>query len=163
MQLNADELKIWKQKFFDLSIESIFPQLDRPYFTLPDEEKEITIYRKFVGVPTEPSSIKNTLERHGWRKGAAGDGGYIDSFVHHDPAGKIQAVLEVEGVFVGGYGSDYEPKLGRLYFINITKVKERWFNSPKDDKDERLIPLGELPDVLYSEVMASIKAIRLKQ
>lgn len=161
MQLSAEELQVWRRKFFDLSIDPIFPQLERPYSIVNDDEKNITIVRKFDGLKTEPSAIRSTLEKYGWSK-ATGDGGHIDFFLYHDHALQIRALLEVEGVFVY-FTADNEPKLGRLFFIDSAKDKNRWFSMPRDEKDERLIPLGALPPVFYSEVMASIGAIKLKQ
>jgi hypothetical protein len=161
LHLTSGLLQTWKQKFFDLSIDPVFPQLERPVYNLKEEDKKQCIVREFTDKRTEPGSIKNTLDKHGWRKGAAVDGGMIDSFFKDDYESHVQAVLEVEGVFAAGFDTDMDPKLGRLYFIDSTKEKGRWFNAPADEKDERLIPLGNLPEVFYSEVMAGVNAIKV--
>ena len=62
---------------------------------------------------------------------------------------------EVDGVYVY-FTAGQEATLGRLFFINTTKENSRWYNMPRDDKDERLMPLEALPPVFYSEVMAAI-------
>ncbi len=161
-QLDKETLQNWKQKFFDLSIQPIFPQLDRRIGLVPDADKFKKITAQFEGVETETGSIKSTLEKHGWRKGDTGDGGYIDHFRFQNTTNNTEAILEVEGVFVGGYGYDSEPKLGRLYFIDRKKDKAKWFITPKDDQDERLITLSHVDAIFYSEVVASVLSIKQK-
>lgn len=163
MQLSESDLKKWQHKFFDLSIEPVFSQLDRPFYILAAEDKPVTLVRTYNETNTESGSIRATLERHGWRKGPAGDGGVIYNFFKDDYAGQIMAVLEVEGVSVSGFDTDYDPKLGLLYFRNRPNDRNRWLSSPKDDNDPVLIPLGNLPEVFYSEVVAAIKAIKVKE
>jgi hypothetical protein len=162
LQLSADDLKKWQRKFFDLSIEPVFSQLDRSIYHLGPEDKQVTIVRTFDGSKTEKGSIRSTLERAGWRKGPTGDSGSINTFFKDDDDNQIMAVLEVEGVFVAGFDSDMDPELGRLYFRDRPKEKNRWLTQPKDDKDPVLIPLGNLPAVFYSEVMSAIKAIKIR-
>jgi hypothetical protein len=161
LQLSTEELKQWQHKFFDLSIEPVFQQLDRKTESLAPEQKEVTIIRTFDGTKTEPGSIRGTLERYGWRKGPAGDGGSVDAFFKDEDASDIMAVLEVEGVFVAGYDSGMDAILGRLYFRQRLG-KNKWVTQPKDDKDPILIPLGNLPAVFYSEVISAIKAIKVR-
>ncbi|OQP58407.1 DUF4132 domain-containing protein [Niastella populi] len=161
LQLPESELKQWQRKFFDLSVEPVFSQLDRKIYPMTPEDKQVTIIQTFNGIKTESGSIKTTLERYGWRKGPTGDGGTIDTFFKDDHAGNLMAVLEVEGVSVSGFDSDYDPKLGMLYFRNRPKERKAWVTHPKDDKDPVLIPLGNLPEVFYSEVMTGVKAIKV--
>jgi hypothetical protein len=163
LQLSESDLKKWQHKFFDLSIEPVFSQLDRQFYVLAPEDKQVTIVRKYNETKTESGSIRTTLERHGWRKGPAGDGGTIDTFFKDDYAGEIMAVLDVEGVSVSGFDTDYEPQLGLLYFRNRPNEKNHWLSAPKDDNDPLLIPLGNLPEVFYSEVIAAIKAIKVRE
>lgn len=161
LQLPADELKKWQRKFFDLSIEPVFSQLDRNMHYLAPEHRAVTIVRTFDGIKTEPGSIRGTLERYGWRKGPTGDGGSVDTFFKDEDASDIMAVLEVEGVFVSVFDSGMDAVLGRLYFRQRL-AKNKWVTQPKDDKDPVLIPLGNLPEVFYSEVIAGIKAIKTR-
>lgn len=162
LHLPAEALKQWQQRFFDLSIDPVFSQLNRNIYPLQPEHTQVTIVRTFDGVKTEPGSIRSTLERYGWRKGPAGDAGSIDSFFKDEDTSGIMAVLEVEGVFVAGFDPDMESELGRLYFRK-RPGKNQWVSQVKDDKDPGLIPLGHLPDVFYSEVLSAIKAIKLRR
>jgi hypothetical protein len=162
LHLSADDLKKWQRKFFDLSIEPVFPQLDRIIYHLSPEDRQVTIIKTFDGAKTESGSIKSTLEKFGWRKGTAGDAGSIDTFFKDDYENNVMAVLGVAGVFVAGFDSDMDPELGRLYFRARPKERNQWITDPKDDKDPVLIPLGNLSEVFYSEVMSAIKAIKVR-
>lgn len=163
LQLSETDLKKWQHKFFDLSIEPVFSQLDRGFYVLAPEDKPVTIVRNYNEIKTESGAIRSTLDKYGWRKGPAMDGGTLDTFFKDDYAGEIMAVLNVEGVSVSGFDTDYDPKLGLLYFRNRPRDKNYWLAEPKDDKDPVLIPLGNLPEVFYSEVVAAIKAIKVKE
>jgi hypothetical protein len=162
LQLSADDLKKWQQKFFDLAIEPVFPQLDRTIYHLAPEDKQVTMVRTFDGTKTEVGSIKSTLEKYGWRKGPAVDNGAIDTFFKDDYENNVMAVLGVEGVFAAGFDSDMDPELGRLYFRARPTERNQWIREPKDDKDPVLILLGNLPEVFYSEVMSALKAIKVR-
>jgi hypothetical protein len=162
LQLLAGDVQKWQRTFFDLSIEPVFPQLDRSVYSLAPENRQVTVVRTFAETKTEPGSIKSILEKYGWRKGPTGDAGSIDMFLKDDYAGNITTVLEVEGVFVAGFDSDMDPRLGRLYFLNKPIGKTGWLVQPKNDDDPRLVPLGNLAPVFYSEVMAGIKAIKVR-
>ncbi|MDF2191195.1 DUF4132 domain-containing protein [Paraflavitalea sp. CAU 1676] len=163
IHLTEGVLQVWKRKFFDLSIEPIFPQLDRPIYRLADEESSKAIMYDFNGKETVSGSIRGTLERFGWRKGQAEDAGSINAFHFLDYSGTVEAVLEVQGVFAAGFDSDIDPALGRLYFMVADKGRKGWFTEPRNEKDERLIPVGRIADTLYSEVLASVHAIKLAE
>jgi hypothetical protein len=91
------------------------------------------------------------------------DAGMITYYFKDDPALRLMAIVETEGIFAAGYDSDLDPKLGNVYFIDTTKQKPGWFNEAENDSDERLIPLYKVPEVFYSEVMAGVSAIKEKQ
>ncbi|WP_276479368.1 DUF4132 domain-containing protein [Paraflavitalea pollutisoli] len=161
LHLTADLLQAWQRKFFDGSIEAIFPQLDRPVYRLEEADRTKKIIADFDGKLTEPGSIRGTLERYGWRKGQAEDGGMIPVFYFMDYDRKVEAVLEVQGVFATGFDTDMEPSLRRLLFIHAGSSKG-WYSGPKDEQDERLVALGTVADTFYSEVMSAVQAIKLK-
>ena len=162
-QLPPDSLTQWRKKLYDASILPIFPQLDRSITLLEEKDRAKKINYGFDGREAESGTIKPTLEKYGWQKGPAGDGGYIDHFIYENKTAGINAILEVEGVFAGGFSYDAEPKLGRLYFVRPQKEKQRWFSFPKDEQDERLIAFDEVEPIFYAEVTGSLHHIRLKE
>jgi len=160
ISLSAEDLQIWRRQFFDLSIEPVFPQLERPVHLVADEDKAKRVVKSFVNVPTDSGSIKNTLDKYGWRKSDTGDGGYINTFHYLDHANKIEAELEVEGVLVFGFNDN--ATLGQLFFVDTTVKRTYSPGVTNTDKDERLIQLGKLSPVFYSEVMAAVNAIKVR-
>lgn len=163
LHLSEADLQAWKRQFFDLSIEPIFPQLDRPVFALDPKDGHRKIITDDADKAAQPGAIRSTMEKKGWKKGDTGDGGSIDSYLLEDTTSGITAHLEVSGIFVGSWDADYDPKLGRLYFIDRNKpATSPWFSPPADEKDARLVALKDLPPILYSEVRAAVSAIKLK-
>jgi hypothetical protein len=158
-QLDKDTLQQWKQLFFDWSVDPIFPQLERKIPGLNDIDMSKAIITKFEGKQMATGSIKNTLERYGWHKGPTGDGGYIQSFNLLYFEKQMEAVLELEGVGVG-YGWGTTEKLGRLYVLDHTKNKQRWFAGPSHDQDDRLVRLENIPPIFFTEMLAAVEAIK---
>ncbi|GAA4332140.1 DUF4132 domain-containing protein [Flaviaesturariibacter amylovorans] len=158
LQLEPAALDRWKRQFFDAGIAPVFPQLDRAAHAPADPGRRIVT--DYAGRPAEQGAVLGTLERAGWRKGPSGDGGFLDHFSFREPAHGIEAILQVEGVFAGGFGYDYEPKLGRLYFLKDNGPRKGWFRPPADESDERLLLLADVPPIFYSEVIASVERVR---
>lgn len=158
-QLSKELLQKWKQQFFDLSIDPIFPQLDRkiPDTTGIDLSKAIIV--KYQEKQMVPGSTRSTLERYGWHKGPTGDGGFLESFNLLYFEKKMEAILELDGVGAG-YGWSTEEKLGRLYVIDKSKVTQRWFNRPQNDADERLIKLKDVPIIFLNEMLTAVESIK---
>lgn len=158
-QLDSALLQKWKQQFFNLSIDPIFPQLDRKVPDMNDIDISKTIIRKFEGKKTATGSIRSTLEKYGWHKGPTGDGGYLESFNLLYFEKKMEAVLELEGVSVV-YGLGGDEKIGRLYVIDKSKIKQRWFNSPQNSDDDRLVKLKDVPPIFLHEMLAAVESIK---
>jgi len=157
-QLHPAALQQWKQFFFDNSIETIFPQLERRLPNMKDINLSQSIITKFQDKEMAQGSIRSTLEKYGWNKGPTGDGGMIESFNLLYFEKKIEAVLEVEGVGAGfGWGND--ERLGRLFIVDKTKAQHKWFY-PENENDEKLIKLKDAPFIFLSEMLAAIEAIK---
>jgi len=161
-QLDAPVLQQWKQFFFDASIEAIFPQLDRMLPGLNDIDLSKGIIKKFEGKQMKEGSIRSTLEKYGWHRGPTGDGGMVESFNLLYFEKKMEAILEVEGVGAG-YGWGMEEKLGRLYVIDKNKVTGRWGAHVKDDADEKLVLLKDVPLIFLNELLAAVESIKAKE
>lgn len=157
-QLTAASLENWKKLLFDLSVEQVFPQLDRPVADMEGIDPSSRMIKKFLHTEMAVGSIRSTLEKAGWFKGPTGDGGYLESIKLLYFEKKIEAVLELDGVGIG-YGWSNQERTGRLYFIDKSKVKSRYDNIRSED-DEKLIPIGQLPPIFLAEVIGAIDRIK---
>lgn len=158
-QLNTGELQTWKQFFFDQSIEPVFPQLERKLPDLSRINISGKIIRQYEGIQMVTGSIRSTLERFGWHKGPTGDGGLLESFnLLHADAG-LEAILELDGVGAG-FGWTTEEKTGRLYVIDRTKEKRKWFATPQQEEDDRLVSFAALPPIFLHEMLAAIESVK---
>jgi hypothetical protein len=162
--IDATELDGWRRWYFDQEMEEIFPQLDRKLYTLDEIKKQSKIYTDLEDSKTESGAIRSTLEKRGWGKCGDTESGFIEYLYKEDIEAGVRAMLEVFGVSVAGYDYDNEPSIGRLYFLSLNyKNKPMWLMAPKNETDERLVALGAIPPVLYSEILSDLHAIKLKE
>ncbi|MCS3797718.1 DUF4132 domain-containing protein [Niastella sp. OAS944] len=156
--LSAEDLHAWRRQFFDLSIEPVFPQLERPAYKVAEKDRAKRVVQNFGDVPTLTGYIKNTLAEYGWQIGEPGHDNELCEFLKLDHTNSFEVTLEVDGGYVNSY--DKETKLEKLYFVDKT-VEPYGRDNPLTDQDEYLVQLGKVPIVFYSEVVASIKAIKM--
>lgn len=161
--IETSELDYWKRWYFEQEMEEVFPQLDRKLYTVDEKNKQSTLITDLNETKAESGAIRSTLEKRGWGKCGDTEGGYIEYFYKEDVEAGVRAIVEVSGVSVAGYDYDNEPTIGRLYFLSLKyKNKPMWLMSPKNETDERLVAAGNIPPVLYSEILSDLHAIKVK-
>ena len=157
LSLEEDSKNAWAQMLEEEGMEQLFAQMKRPVLTLPESEKALKMSDKFDKTDLDGRAFKGQMEKWGWRRGSVVDGGMVSSFRKVFTDVGIEAVIEVEGVYVGFY-EDYDPKMGKLFFIKIgtSKTGSYTYDEPSSATDERLIAFGNVPAIIYSEVMAEL-------
>lgn len=157
LSLDEETQNQWSQMLEDEGMEQLFAQMKRPVITLPESEKAIKMTDKFNEMALDGKNFRGQMEKWGWRRGSVVDGGMISSYRKLFPDIGIEAVIEVEGIYVGFY-DDYDPKMGTLCFIKIgtAKTGSYTYDEPSNANDERLVPFGKVPAIIYSEVMAEL-------
>ncbi|MDJ1496142.1 DUF4132 domain-containing protein [Cytophagaceae bacterium DM2B3-1] len=148
LMITPEEREAWNQKFFDLHIEPIFPQMQREVITIDEKEKAAVESSTFSGKKIEQGALylAKTLEKLGWRRAEVSDGGYVPAYEKAFPHLRVRAEIETEGITVGYY--DEDAYLGRLHFESY--ASENYGNK---------LAFGNIPGIVYSEVMADLRKI----
>ncbi len=162
MQLSEEQKKQWKSKLFQLGISTAFEQLQRPVHKLDEKDRERFFLSSFDR-KIEARQAVGYFEKLGWQRGSVVDSGMVSAYRKVFDTAGIEALIETEGIIMGYYDFD-DSRLGRLYFVKKGTVRfgSYTYDEPKDDKDPRLVPLGEVPPIIYSEIIGDLEKIAPK-
>lgn len=158
MELAAEDRTYWQNYLLELGIAPVFPQLERPVFSLAAENRHKTLISDFNGIRLSDYAFVGHMNRKGWFRGSVVDGGSVSSYRKDFKYAGITAILIQQGeLCVAFMGNTAE--VGDLMFVKSGSVKfgSYTYDEPRDAADPRLIPLGELPPAVYSEVMAEME------
>ncbi|WP_395105019.1 DUF4132 domain-containing protein [Actinomadura sp. SCN-SB] len=93
----GDDLGIWADTFADYEILQPFPQLGRPIYAFGDDERDARELKRFVGCTVPPGKALG-LERQGWVRGAAEDGGMQPRLTFTVPQGPTLTIEISPGI-----------------------------------------------------------------
>jgi hypothetical protein len=112
------------------------------------------------GTELNGMTFKGRAERLGWQRGSVCDGGGISSYRKCYPGAGADAILEVDGMYIG-IGMEDSIKLGRFSFVKSGSVTfgSYTYDEPSDDKDARLIAFGDVPPIVFSETLGDLTKI----
>ncbi len=159
--LETETVSYWKNYLFDLELPTVFPQLERKIFKTTNADKKIKISNNYRGVKLNAFTFIGTLDKKGWSRGSVGDGGNILSYYKTFTYENITAIIEQIGVVNIGYYE--EPAiLGGLMFVTGNKIRfgSYFYDEPGDENDTRLINFGDVPPIIYSEVIADMETLK---
>ena len=164
LHIAKQEAQNWQDKFYEMGIETIFEQMNRPVFDLDEKEQTTLISNRFNNRKVDARSAVGYFEKLGWKRGSVVDGGMVSSYCKSFEDAGIDAIIETEGIFMGYYDYD-DCHLGRLYFVKTGSVLfgNYTYNEPHNEKDERLISFKNAPIIIYSEVIGDLEKIAPKQ
>jgi hypothetical protein len=160
LEIPEELRKEWVTHLADNEIEPPFPQMERPVVLVKAEERDIRIYKSLHGKAMNGMTFKGRAERLGWSRGSVVDGGGIAGYRKGFPAVGVDVCLSVEGMYIG-MDMYTEITLGNAYFVRSGSVKfgSYIYDEPNDEKDERILPFGEVPAIVYSESMGDLQRI----
>ncbi|QEH32652.1 hypothetical protein OJF2_11310 [Aquisphaera giovannonii] len=160
LELDAETLQAWRAHLADYEITPPFPQLDRPVIAVSDGEKETKISDRFRGTELNGMTFRGRAEKLGWTRGSVVDAGHVDAYRKAFPASGVEVFLSIEGLYMGMSRED-SITLHDLCFARggSVKVGSYTYDRPSRESDERLIPFGSIPPIVYSEVMADVGKI----
>ena len=160
LNLESTEKNQWSAIFEEKKIAPPFPQLDRKVYTLSDDNKEKTFDHSYASRNVPNGDFKYRAAKLGWRRGSILDGGEVSSYKKSIPVHNLEAFIMLKGVNVQNLVSEGE-SIERLFFVPLDSVHTGTdtINEPRSGDDHRLIPFGEVPPVVYSEVVRDIESI----
>ena len=155
--LDVETIDFWKNDLLDKGIEPIFPQLNRPVVLLRDMDKNLRMSDEFEGVEIGGYTFLSRLDKNGWVKGSIGDGGVVLSYYKaFSEVNLVAIVMQTGSLSIGYY--DVNAEIGKIMFVKKEghRFEEYLYNEPRKMNDPRLVRFGDVPPVVYSEVMADM-------
>ncbi len=158
LELTEQERGAWGQVLGDYEIITPFPQLGRKVYALEGDEASQTELTRFQGLKVVAPTLVGILEKLGWVRGAAMDGGCFDEHSKQFPAANVTAVVGYQGTVAMGYIDPNELlTLGTVYFCPGMRAPSGYGWG-----SEKTVPLGEIPPVVISEVLAHMHVLKSK-
>lgn len=161
LELTDKQRNDWQQHLLDFEIVPPFPQLDRSVIFPTEEESTQLSSDKFFGTILNAMTFKDRAERAGWRRGSVCDGGMVTAYMKPFTESGVDAFLSIEGFFVG-ISRDEQITVENLCFVksNSVQIGSYVYDDPGTrTNDDRLIPFGKVPPIVYSEVMGDMQKI----
>jgi hypothetical protein len=142
IHLTAENLNVWRDKLYNMSMVTIFPIMERPIFRVEENERDQNFSKRFFSqeVPKGADFVNTFLVKQNWIK-SSGDGGRSE-FTKHFKDGYLKAYANIDGPTAWYQGGNAPAKV-----FDISFMGKNW-----TDK----ICLKDLPPIFYSEVMADI-------
>lgn len=164
ISLSPAHIDYWNGSLYDADIEPIFPQLNRKVITLPEGDKPLVISNEFKGVKYGGYGFTSKMEKLGWYRGSVVDAGWISSFYKDFAEANITAIINQQGELSVGDPSAHA-ELSELMFVKLNQVSfgSYVYDEPSNANDARLVPFGDLPPIVYSEVMADMQFFKDNQ
>lgn len=159
LELSAEQVAAWRAHLARFKVSPPFAQLDRPVERLDPlhaNRRELAVAKdRELGAGT----FRSRAERRGWVRGSVVDAGMVAGYFKAFPGAGVEVSLEMEGMYVG-----IDPMetitLGVARFARADSIKRgSYVYDDPQAGDARVLPFGEVPPVVYSEVMGDLKAI----
>jgi hypothetical protein len=158
LELSDQQRAAWGQVLSDYEIVTPFAQLGREVYSLaPGEESQDQLTR-FKGLQLVAPTLVFTLEKLGWTRGLAMDGGCFDEHSKQFPAAGVTAVVGYEGSVGMGYIDPNEMlTLESVVFCAGMRPPSGygWDQGKK-------LKLGKVPPIVISEVLADMQVLKGK-
>lgn len=147
LELDAETLGAWKTQLEDYEIVQPFIQLNRPVYLIEEDDSERRTYSRLPEGEYSPTGFPKALEKYGWVKGRAQDGGfYTELFKEY---GKLIAQLTFSGTSISYYEGMDDVTLEELEFFD-NKSDSYYYTSAQGHV------LKNVPNRVFSETVYDI-------
>ena len=157
IDLDVETIDFWKNDLLENDIEPIFPQLNRPVISLNTMDENVKMSDAFEGVEIGGYTFLSRMDKTGWVKGSIGDGGAILSYYKtFTEVGLVAIVMQTGSLSVGYY--DVNAEIGKMMFVKKADIRfgNYMYDEPSKMNDPRLVRFGNVPPIVYAEVMADM-------
>lgn len=154
MEINLTSQQEWGEVLSDYEIIPPFPQLSRQVSHLEADEgdkKEIT---RFAQYKVQPVVLVSILEKSGWQRGPAMDGGWYNSHAKYYETANVTAVVRYDGAAMGFWDVN-EQGIDSCFFVEGDKEPEGY----RAYAEEAMLRLGDVSPVVISETLRTLHAI----
>ncbi len=158
LELSDEERARWGEVMGDYEIVAPFPQLGREVHGLEGSEPRQENLDRFKGLRLSAPTLVFTLEKLGWARGEAMDGGCFDEHSKQFPVAQVTAVINYEGTVGMGYiDPDELVTLGSACFCQGMRAPSGYGWDQK-----HLMKLADVPPIVLSEVLADLMLLQSK-
>ncbi len=160
LELAGDQRKAWQTHLADYEIAPPFPQLERPVVQLPPDRANTKSLTDYAGTNLNGMTFKGRADRLGWARGSVCDGGGITTYFKSFPAAGVDVFLGLDDMYIG-IDMSAEIKLQNAYFVRTGSVKtgSYTYDEPANENDGRVLRFGDVPPIVYSEVLGDLQKI----
>ncbi|WP_433743877.1 DUF4132 domain-containing protein [Paenibacillus amylolyticus] len=148
LELDQVTLEGWTTQLEDYEIKQPFEQLNREIHQPEDEDKTKNEYDRLPESDFSPTSFPKALEKYGWIKGPAQDGGWYHEF--YKEYGDLVAELRFSGTSITYYEGLDDITLESLHFFKPNNKQYYYYG------DNKSIALGNVPGRVFSETIYDI-------
>lgn len=159
MELTEAELAQWGEVLSDYELVAPFPQLGREIYRLEAGEETQANWTRFSGVKLPAPTLVFALEKLGWLRGEAMDGGCFAEHSKEFPSANITAVVTYDGTVGMGYIDPNENlTLVDVFFVPglHNRTDFNWMGNKNS------IPLSQVSEIVISEVIADMALLKSK-
>ncbi len=158
LDMSEPERATWGEVLSDYEIISPFPQLGREVYSLEQGEAKAKELTRFQGLKLAAPTMVFTLEKLGWTRGEAMDAGCFDEHSKQFPSAGVTGVIHYDGVVGMGYiDPDEMLKTESVHFCKGMREPSGYGWA-----SEQTLQLGDVPEIVISEVMADLHALKSK-
>ncbi|MDT9717935.1 DUF4132 domain-containing protein [Paenibacillus sp. ClWae2A] len=148
LELDQATLEGWTTQLEDYEIKQPFEQLNREIHQPDDEDKTKSEYDHLPESDFSPTAFPKALEKYGWIKGPAQDGGWYHEF--YKEYGDLVAELQFSGTSITYYEGLDDITLESLHFFKPNNKQYYYYG------DNKSIALGNVPGRVFSETIYDI-------
>lgn len=149
LELDQETLEGWSTQLEDYEVKQPFEQLKRQVHLIEEEEQDKTEYDRLPEDEFSPTALPKALEKYGWIKGPAQDGGWFNEF--YKEYGEVVAELQFSGTSITYYEGMEDVTLESLHFFKPNGKRQHYYYA-----DNKSIPLGKIPGRVFSETIYDI-------